>query len=97
MSDSALRRFKYTKHALFRMSKRGVSRDSVENVVLLSEEIYVDEVRDVLIAVRRDKPLIVAYREVDDEFLIITVYAPSNVDKVVKRKVRLGRWRPWSR
>ena len=49
-----------------------------------------------LIAVKRETPpLIVAYRIDGRDFVIVTVYTPSNIDKVVERKVRLRRWRPW--
>ena len=87
---------RYTRHALERMKKRRILEESVSHVVLSSVERYVDEERGVLIAVKRETPpLIVAYRIDGRDFVIVTVYTPSNIDKVVERKVRLRRWRPW--
>jgi len=92
-------RVKYTKHALVKMEERGLSPEVVEEVLFGGSERFTNALHGTMIAVKRGngRPVVVAYRLNGDAVVVVTVFSPENINKLVERRVLMGRWKPWSR
>jgi len=90
---------KYTKHALVKMEERGLSPEVVEEVLFGESERFTNTLHRTMIAVKRGngRPVVVAYRLDGDAVVVVTVFSPENINKLVERRVLMGRWKPWSR
>ena len=92
-------RVTYTKHAIIKMRERGLTPGVIEEVLLGDSERFTNTLHETMIAVKRGngKPVVVAYRLDGETMLVITVFSPKNINKLVNRRVLRGRWKPWSR
>ena len=73
-----VRKIAYTRHALLRMKRRNISTNDIENVLSSKHERFVNTMRGVFIAVRREPPLVIVYRlHAEEEIKVNTVFSPT--------------------
>jgi len=71
------------------LSRMGITRDSLEEVIRNPDEILYDSVTGRYVAVKMEGKLAVIYERKEEE---ITAIYSSLLDNVVRRRKRSGRW-----
>ena len=84
----------YTKHALFRMKVRRVSKRMIERTIRQPESRYQDLETGTMVAVRKfaQRYLVVFFSGGGNDGRIVTVYYASDVGSLISRKLRRGAW-----
>ena len=85
----------FSRHALEKVRKRGVSMSDVYGALGVPDELYEDVEHGTLVAVKKvyDKFVIVAYREEDSVVKVITVYYSFKFDRLLRAKMVRGAWK----
>jgi hypothetical protein len=74
------------------LSKLGVTKHLLENVVSKPDEVLFDSENGRNVAVKLKRNLVVIYEQrVEDTFIITAIYS-SNIAQVIQRRKRSGRW-----
>ncbi len=86
----------YSKHALFRIRVRGVSKRQIALAIRDPDSVYLDLESDANVAVKQfsARYLVVFFNTRGSETRIITVYHASDVSSLISRKLRRGAWVP---
>ncbi|MEM3478527.1 MAG: hypothetical protein QXV74_00595 [Candidatus Bathyarchaeia archaeon] len=74
------------------LSRVGVTRDLIENIVRSPDEILYDTATNRYIAVRFDQKTAVIYERRDQQVFIVTAIYSSGIENTVRRRKRSGRW-----
>ena len=74
------------------LSKMGITRKLLEEVIRNPDEILYDSVTGRYVAVKMESNLAVIYERRGEETFIITAIYSSSLDDVVHRRKRSGRW-----
>jgi len=90
-------RIVFTEHALRRMEERGVTREDVYEVLGEPDELLLDTETGRLVAVKYGAGLCVVADITEDVAKVVTVLINSNLERLVERRKRKGRWAPWLR
>jgi len=74
------------------LSRMGITRESVEEVIRDPDEILYDTATGRFVAVKMESNLAVIYERRGEETFIITAIYSNSLDNVVRRRKRSGRW-----
>lgn len=85
---------KYSRHALFRIRVRGVSKRQIALTIRDPDSAYLDLESDATVAVRQfsTRYLVVFSDTRGSDTRIVTVYYASDVSSLISRKLRRGAW-----
>ena len=85
---------KYSKHALFRIGVRGVSKRQITLAIRDPDSAYRDLESDTTVAVKQfsTRYLVVFFSTRGPDTRIVTVYYASDVSSLISRKLRRGAW-----
>ena len=92
-------RIEYTGHARLRLDVRGIGEDEVEEVLSGPQHLYYDVSTGASVAVGRRSArqghwLVVVFTRRGDVYRVVTVIDTKNIEKLVNRRVSVGRWVP---
>jgi len=74
------------------LSRLGITKELLEDIVSKPDEVLFDSENGRNVAVRLKRNLAVIYEpRVEDMFIITAIYS-SNLERVVQRRKRSGRW-----
>ena len=74
------------------LSRLGITKELLEDIISKPDEVLFDSENGRNVAVRLKRNLAVIYEpRVEDMFIITAIYS-SNLERVVQRRKRSGRW-----
>ena len=88
-------RIEFTRHALQRMRERGVSAEDVYEALGNPDELLLDTETDRIVAVKHGKGLCVIVEARGDTVKVITVIVTPHLKRLVERRKKGERWKPW--
>ncbi len=88
-------RIRLSGHAKRRIEERGIAVEAVIDTIFSpSHELY-DTKEDTLIYVSEEhRPVVIAVHHPGNELYVVTVIPVSNLESLVSRRIRSGRWIP---
>lgn len=86
----------FSRHALEKMRSRGVTKQQVTEAIKSPDSTYEDIESKLSVAAKQVEKmnLVVIYALSSNSNRIVTVYHASDVDRLIKRKVRRRAWVP---
>ncbi len=89
-----MRRIVFTKHAEVMMVKRGLSKESVINVLEAPSKRYLDTRSGYLIAIKNqdNTAIVVVYDLVEEHIEVVTAFKVSEVDRLIRSRVSKRYW-----
>ena len=86
----------YSRRPLEKMRARIVTEQQVAEAIKDPDSIYEDVGNGLLVAVKRieEMNLVVIYASSSESDRIVTVYHASDIDRLIRRKVRRRAWVP---
>jgi hypothetical protein len=74
------------------LSGKGITEELLKDAIRNPDEVLYDSATGRYIALRMERKLAVVYEKSGEEIFIITAIYSSNLDEVVRRRKRSGRW-----
>ena len=74
------------------LSRMGITEEFLEEVVNRPYEVLYDSVMRRYVALRMERNLAVVYERIGGDIFIITAIYSSNLEDVVQRRKKSGRW-----
>ncbi len=74
------------------LSRLGITKKVLENTIAKPDEVLFDTESTRSVAVGRKHNLFVIYERRGEDMLIITAIYSSNLERVIQRRKRSGRW-----
>jgi len=86
---------KFTRHAkrkLKILGKLGVTKEKVIETLKNPEELLYDTLRDRLIAINYTSNIAIPFEKEDEDLTVVTILYSSELESIVRRRKRSGRW-----
>ena len=87
---------KFSRHMtdklVLELAKMGITEEFLEEVINRPDEVLYDSVTRRYVALKMERNLAVVYERSGGDIFIITAVYSSNLEDVVQRRKRSGRW-----